>query len=213
MLNELGKLLKHRLALPLPGVNAQLRMAHAERRLNFSKYKIPQDARWGSVLILLYEDENKIKFPLILRQTYDGVHSGQVAFPGGKFEASDENLVNTALREASEEIGILKDDVEVLGTLTNLYIPPSNFLVHPYIGIINYRPDFFPDENEVKAVIEISFDDLMNDSLVSEREITLSNGIKILTPYFNIKEQTIWGATAMILSELKELLKEMNSGW
>ena len=209
MLNNFVKLLTHRLSLPLPGRDAQLRMAHAERKINISRYKIPQDARWGSVLILLYEDENKIKLPLILRQTYDGVHSGQVAFPGGKFEAADENLVNTALREASEEIGIIKDDVVIIGELTNLYIPPSNFLVHPHVGAMKYKPEFFPDANEVEKVIEVSLDDLMNESLVNEKEITLSNGLKIVTPYFDLQGHTVWGATAMILSELKTVVKEV----
>ena len=140
MLKEFSVKLKHRLSLPLPGRDAQLRMANAERRLTISHYKIPQDAKWGSVLILFYEDENKIKLPLILRPTYEGVHSAQVAFPGGRFEPADENLVNTALRETNEEIGILPGDVEVLGKLTELYIPPSKFLVHPHVGMIKYKP-------------------------------------------------------------------------
>jgi 8-oxo-dGTP pyrophosphatase MutT (NUDIX family) len=209
MLQEFSVLLKHRLSLPLPGREAQLRMAHAERRINISRYKIPQDAKWGSVLILFFEEENKIKLPLILRQTYDGVHSGQVAFPGGKFEPADENLAVTALRETQEEIGVARNDIDVLGTLTELYIPPSNFLVHPHIGKINYAPGFFPDTNEVVKVIVISLDDLMNENLVSEKEVTLSNGIKIITPYFDIQGHTVWGATAMIMNELKTVVKEI----
>src|SRR5436853_7747498 len=97
MIQELTKVLRHRLSLPLPGRDAQLRMAHAERKINLARYKIPQNARWGSVLILLYEDNQAIRFPLILRSTYEGVHSGQIGFPGGKFEPADENLINTAL--------------------------------------------------------------------------------------------------------------------
>ncbi|MCX6291202.1 MAG: CoA pyrophosphatase [Bacteroidetes bacterium] len=209
MISEFSKLLHHRLSLPLPGREAQLLMAHAERKINLSRYKIPQHARWSSILILLYESDNKIKIPLILRPRYDGVHSGQVAFPGGKFESGDENLVNTALRETKEEIGIPPEHVEILGKLTELYIPPSNFLVHPHVGMIRYKPEFFPDENEVEKVIEISLDDLLNDSLVGEKEITLSNGLKIITPYFNFQSETVWGATAMIMSELRVLLNEM----
>jgi 8-oxo-dGTP pyrophosphatase MutT (NUDIX family) len=209
MLQELSALLHHRLSLPLPGRESQLQMAHAERRINLSHYKIPQNAKWGSVLILLFEDNGRISFPLILRSTYDGVHSGQVGFPGGKFEPADENLVTTALRETNEEIGIPANDVEILGSLTELYIPPSNFLVHPHIGSIRYKPDFFPDPKEVEKIIEVSIDELMNDIHVKEKEITLSNGLKILTPYFGFHGYDVWGATAMILSELKTVLKEM----
>jgi len=163
MLKELSKVLRHRLSLPLPGRDAQLRMAHAERKINLARYKVPQDARWGGVLILLYEDQDEIKFPLILRPDYDGVHSGQVAFPGGRFEPPDENIINTALRETAEEIGIHPGDVQLIGALTELYIPPSNFLVHPHVGMLSYKPGFFPDPKEVVKVIEVSMDDLLND--------------------------------------------------
>jgi 8-oxo-dGTP pyrophosphatase MutT (NUDIX family) len=209
LLKDLTIKLKHRLSLPLPGKDAQLLMAHLERRINLAKYNVPQDARWGSVLILLYEDNNVIKFPLILRSTYEGVHSGQVGLPGGKFEAADETLVNTALREANEEIGIVKQDVEPIGALTELYIPPSNFLVHPHLAKINYTPQFIPDPHEVVKVIEVSLDDLANELFVKEKEITLSNGLKILTPYFDLYNYTVWGATAMILSELKTVMIEL----
>ena len=213
MLNEFSTLLKHRLSLPLPGREAQLQMAHAERKINLARYKFPQDARWGSILILFYEDENKIKFPLIQRSTYEGVHSGQIGFPGGKFEPGDGNLISTALRETNEEVGVETSDVEMLGGLTELYIPPSNFLVHAHVGKIKYRPAFIPDPVEVVGVIEVSLDDLMDEMLVKEKEITLSNGLKIVTPYFDFQGHDVWGATAMILSELKTIIREIGGGW
>ncbi|HNP49934.1 MAG TPA: CoA pyrophosphatase [Bacteroidia bacterium] len=209
MLEIFSKSLKHRLALPLPGREAQLKMAHAERRLNLSRYKIPQDARWGSVLILLYEDDGTIKFPLILRADYDGVHSGQIALPGGKYESPDLDLQATALRESQEEIGVRQSDVSIIGKLTELYIPPSNFLVHPYIGTIAYKPMFIPDTAEVARIIELDLDTLMDENNLGDKEIKLSSGLTIRTPVFHFQEETVWGATAMMLSEFKSVLFEM----
>lgn len=209
MLEIFSKSLKHRLALPLPGREAQLKMAHAERRLNLSRYKIPQDARWGSVLILLYEDDGTIKFPLILRADYDGVHSGQIALPGGKYESPDLDLQATALRESQEEIGVRQSDVSIIGKLTELYIPPSNFLVHPYIGTISYKPMFIPDTSEVARIIELDLDTLMDENNLGDKEIKLSSGLTIRTPVFHFQEETVWGATAMMLSEFKSVLFEM----
>ena len=209
MLDDLSRQLRQRLVLPLPGTEAQYKMANAERRVNSSRIKIPDNHRKGAVLILLYEDENKICFPLIIRPEYDGVHSGQVALPGGGFDPEDETLQNTALREAQEEIGIFKNDVVILGALSPLYIPPSNFLVHPFIGMLSYRPHFVPDETEVAGIIETDLESVMDETLVGEKIIKLSNGMEITTPFFDIQKQTVWGATAMILSEVKSVLYEI----
>jgi 8-oxo-dGTP pyrophosphatase MutT (NUDIX family) len=209
MLEALSRKLKHRLSLPLPGREAQLMMAHSERRENMLRYQIPDGARKGAVLILFYEEALTIKLPLILRTEYKGVHSGQVALPGGKFEEGDAVLENTALREAEEEIGISRSDVEIIGSLTHVYIPPSNFLVHPFIGISKTVPSFIPHEQEVKEIIVIDIDTLLDDSIISEKEITLSSGLKVVTPLFSIHNYDVWGATAMILSELKRLLIEL----
>lgn len=201
--------LKHRLALPLPGKEAQYKMANMERKLSLNSYKTLGAARWGSVLILLYEEDDTIRFPLILRADYEGVHSGQVAFPGGKFEPEDESLVNTARRETEEEIGVNAHDVEIIGRLTELFIPPSNFLVHPHVGYIAYKPVYVPDPKEVVKVMDVSLDELLDDDLIKEKEIRLSNGLVIRTPTFYFNGETVWGATAMILSELKAILFEM----
>jgi 8-oxo-dGTP pyrophosphatase MutT (NUDIX family) len=166
MLEALSKKLRHRLSLPLPGREAQLHMAHSARRAAMLQYITPENARKGAVLALFFEEENKIKLPLILRAEYKGVHSGQVAFPGGKFEDTDEDLKQTAIREAEEEIGISSFDVEIIGSLTEVYIPPSNFLVHPFVGITKTVPAFIPHESEVKEIFTIDVDTLMDDSIV-----------------------------------------------
>jgi 8-oxo-dGTP pyrophosphatase MutT (NUDIX family) len=205
LLEELSKKLKHRLSLPLPGADAQLKMAHLERRLNQARFKIPDYARMGAVLILLFEDEGTVHTCFIERTQYDGVHSGQIAFPGGKKEPG-ETLEQTALREAEEEIGVRQSDVLLLGQLTELYIPPSNFLVHPFVGSISYKPSFLPHEAEVAALVEVTLDELADVRLRGEKKITLSNGSTVQTPYFGLQGKTVWGATAMIISEFLEVL-------
>lgn len=209
MLSELSRQLKQRLVLPLPGQEAQYRMANAERKINVGRFKIPDTARKSAVLILLYESDGTIFFPLIVRPEYEGVHSGQVALPGGSFEETDETLQHTALRESQEEIGIFKNDVQILGQLSSLYIPPSNFIVQPYVGVLTYQPFFKADENEVAQILQIDLEKLLDETHVKEKTIKMSNGMEIHTPYFHFQNQTVWGATAMILSELKSVLFEI----
>lgn len=205
-LEEFSKKLKYRLSLPLPGIQAQLKMAHLERRINYSHLKIPDYARMGAVLILLFEEEGSLKTCLIERTQYDGVHSGQIAFPGGKKEP-DESLEETAVREAEEEIGVRQTDITLLGRLTELYIPPSNFLVHPFVGIIPYKPSFLLQPEEVAGLYEIKIDDLSDERLRGEKKITLGSGITVQTPFFGFQGKTVWGATAMIISEFLEVLE------
>jgi 8-oxo-dGTP pyrophosphatase MutT (NUDIX family) len=209
MLQELSRQLRQRLALPLPGQEAQYQMAHPERKMNSARIKIPNNARHGAVLILLYEEDEQIFFPLIERTEYDGVHSGQIALPGGKFDLMDITYSNTALRETQEEIGVLKRDIEIIGELTELYIPPSNFLVHPFVGIIPYRPLLIPDQKEVKNVLEVDLEYIMDETRIKEKDIKVNSGITVRTPYIAIEEHTIWGATAMMLSEFKSVLFEI----
>ena len=153
--------LKTRLNEPLPGSSAHDKMA-SETRLKLKMPSPNEKTRESAVLILFYPSDNQVFIPLILRPQYDGVHGGQMAFPGGRAEKEDENLIRTALREAQEEIGVRVSDVTILGKLTKLYIPPSNFYVQPVVGFMARRPDFFPDPREVDKVIEIALTDVQN---------------------------------------------------
>ncbi|TAF65316.1 MAG: CoA pyrophosphatase [Cytophagales bacterium] len=193
----------------LPGVEAHKKMAPPGRfSENPTLYKPNKDTRVGSVLILLYPDENNIvKFPLILRPEYDGVHSGQVALPGGKKDEEDVDLVAVALRETWEEIGVEVTRNEVIGQLSEIYIPPSNFLVYPTVAKLDHKPNFIPSPHEVAGLFEVSIDTLIDQSICKEKWVEF-RGSQVLLPYFDINDNVVWGATAMILCELKELLSQ-----
>lgn len=206
--NDFVNELKWQLDKPLPGFKAQIRMTSIDRS-NESEFKAKYTtAKKGAVLIFLYPYKNSIYSVFIRRQEYEGVHSGQISFPGGRFEDSDKSLINTALREAKEEIGVDISRVEIIGQISKLYIPPSNFLVFPVIGITDERPDFFADNKEVKEILEIKFSNFLNDKNIDYKEITVFNKLKITAPCYNINGNIIWGATAMILSELCEILRQ-----
>lgn len=187
------------LNLPLPGMMAHKKMAASTR---FALPVGPNDfTRKSAVLILFYPEAHEIKIPFILRPPYDGTHGGQVAFPGGRIEKTDENLTRTALREAQEEIGIRTTDVQIIGHLSELYIPPSNFLVQPVIGYMSSKPVFYPDPREVETVFEVSFEELINPDNISDHQLDIK-GIKVNAPTYTFQNQKIWGATAMMIAEL-----------
>jgi 8-oxo-dGTP pyrophosphatase MutT (NUDIX family) len=200
--------LKKRLEHPLPGEEHQYKMAPFKRSRMSELAMDKIDPRKSAVLILLFPFEDKIKTVLIERPVYEGVHSGQVAFPGGKFDKDDISLMNTALREAEEEVGINKSQVTILGNLTDLYIMPSNFLVTPFIGFMKSVPVFLPDPREVNKVITIDIELLSDISIKGEKTISHSNGYKIKTPYYSVEGLTVWGATAMIISEFNAVVEE-----
>ncbi|MBI1288594.1 MAG: NUDIX domain-containing protein [Flavobacteriales bacterium] len=209
MMDELTARLQERLTSPLPGLKAQLRMASNMRVKAAQNYNPDtSNAKIGAVLIALFPDEKgAVRTVLMKRPDYDGTHSGQISFPGGKMEDADANVVQTALREADEEVNIKPEEVKVIGQLTNLYIPPSNFLVHPVLGILEKPPLLIPDEHEVQSIHipEISY--LLRDDIIEEKDIILSSGFKMRTPYFLVDGHTVWGATAMMLAELKEIMR------
>jgi 8-oxo-dGTP pyrophosphatase MutT (NUDIX family) len=201
--------LKTRLQQPLPGLTAHSIMA-SETRLKLKMPSPNERTRESAVLILFYPSDNQVFIPLILRPQYDGVHGGQMAFPGGRAEKEDENLTRTALREAQEEIGVRVSDIKVLGKLTKLFIPPSNFYVQPVVGYMTRKPDFYPDPREVDKVIEIALEDLKNPSLIGRKTLNV-RGIEVDTPFYDILETTVWGATAMMISELLVVIDSLEN--
>lgn len=200
--------LKYRLTQPLPGLEVQMRMAPAIRGKNND---FPPNVRVGGVLILLYPYQNELHTVLMKRTEDGGTHSGQVSFPGGKVEESDKDLIHTALREAEEEVGVLMSQVEVLGRASELYIPPSNFLVYPTIGFCAERPNFVTDPNEVAHIIEVPISYLLQEEIVGSKKVPMSaqKHIMMEVPVYEIYEHTVWGATAMMISEFLTLVREI----
>lgn len=206
---ELVKILEQMMALPLPGRDGQVTMA-PQSRMNEEQYRasIRPDHRKGAVLMLFYPQDNNTFVPFIKRPSYEGVHSGQIAFPGGKYEEGDQRMDVTALRETEEEIGVAKEKIHLLGNLSEVYIPPSNFMVYPYIGITETAPEFIPDPLEVERVIECPLPQLLDKNNRKVGKIQSSSGL-IKAPYFDIAQETVWGATAMMLGEFTYLWEKV----
>ena len=209
MLLELRLQLERRLAQPLPGNAAHALMAHEERRKFFREQVIPEDAKISSVLFLLYVQDDAVHFPLIIRSSDGTVHSGQVGLPGGRYEEQDKALSTTAMRETEEEIGVNQNKVTVLKKLTEVYIPPSNFFVQPFLGYTNKTPNFILQEDEVEDLIEVPLRHFMDDSIKSFQNFSTSYAKNIEVPVFNLNNHRVWGATAMMLSEVREMLKQL----
>ena len=142
------------------------------------------------------------------RQEYSGTHSGQVSLPGGRFEPEDITLHQTALRETEEEIGIPREQIRVLGELTQLFIPPSNYLVKPLVGYVEQTPEFQPDPREVKELFSVQLPELLDDRLFQKTDMTVRQLRVKDIPYYAFNNEIVWGATAMILSEFRQVLLE-----
>lgn len=190
---------------PLLGLDAQFKLA-PKMRLKYDNDKIKaKNPRKAAVLAFFYPDNNnETRFLLTQRASYKGTHSAQISFPGGKFDESDSNLLETALREAFEEVDIQKESVKIIREITDVYIPPSNFLATPFIGYSDFKPKFNPN-NEVAKLIEVKLQDLLDDSNITSINLSTSYTKNINVPCFKLNNYIVWGATAMMLSEIREL--------
>jgi 8-oxo-dGTP pyrophosphatase MutT (NUDIX family) len=192
----------------LPAEKAHVKMAPLERIQLMKNLDLStKNPRIAAVMILLYPKNDKTHLVLIVRNAYNGVHSSQIAFPGGKYEVSDADFSETALRETHEEIGIPSEKIEIIKQFTPVYIPPSNFSVHPFLGISSQELLFYPDIREVADIIELPLSVFLNDEIIIEATLSTSYAHNISVPAYNIQNHVVWGATAMILSELREVLK------
>jgi 8-oxo-dGTP pyrophosphatase MutT (NUDIX family) len=200
-MNDFIKKLKTELKKDLPGTEVQWQMASSDRMVrNFPR--VPgKDARVAAVLILLYPHNGTINTVFMQRHNYDGVHGGQISFPGGKKELIDADIIQTALREAREETGVDSSKLSVVGTLTPLFIPVSNMIVTPVVGWTDNRPDFIHQPEEVVFLIEAELKRFLNPSIIKIKPFEI-RGEMLDVRYFDYEGNVIWGATAMILNEL-----------
>ncbi|MFN0202246.1 MAG: NUDIX hydrolase [Bacteroidia bacterium] len=200
--------LSERMRQPLPGIEIQMQMAPGIRA---KTYQIPDNARRGAILALIYPHQDELH-TVLMKRTEDGhTHSGQVSFPGGSVEKNDTSYTHTALREAEEELGIPADKVEVLGAMSELYIPPSNFMVYPTLGFMAERPNFVTQASEVAYVIEVPLRYLLQEEIKMVQKVPMSGNHKLImdAPCYLIDNHIVWGATAMMIAEFNQLIKDV----
>jgi len=198
--------LRHALRGPLPGHDAFLELSGYRRAAPKAGEPPPRES---AVLALIYPKQGALHTLLMLRPEYDGVHGGQVGFPGGKHEERDPSLEHTALREFREETGARHAGIEVLGTLTPVHIPPSRSLVTPYVGHTPAIGELAPDPREVAELIEAPLDLLLRDDILTRRTRYVQTlGRSVEVPCFDVLGHAVWGATALMVAELRELLRK-----
>jgi 8-oxo-dGTP pyrophosphatase MutT (NUDIX family) len=194
---------------PLPGAGAQQAMAVNPRTVRPAGVE-RADMRQSAVLLLIYPWRNQLWLVLIRRSAGLRQHGGQVALPGGGKEPQDETLWQTALREAAEEIGTTPSEVRFLGGLTPLEVPVSNNLVHPFVGYSSVRPQFRLQSDEVAGLVELPLEVLLSSSEKGQEEWELP-GRRALVPFYRYQDAVVWGATAMILSELEAVVRALDA--
>jgi len=198
--NDFIRKLRFQLDKDLPGFDAQKSMSPSIREDLMGNNKENSATRQSAVLLLLFPLGEDINILLIKRAVYNGHHSGQIAFPGGKLEESDLSVFDAALRETEEEVGIITSQIETIGKLTPLYIPISNMVVNPIVGAISAAPITHPNHQEVEYTISVPINHLLDPDNKSVKVIPLHER-QITAPYYNVSNEMVWGATAMILAE------------
>jgi len=211
LFTKFESLLSKVIDLPLPGIEAQKKMAPVFRIEELkNKPENKSLVKKSAVLCLFYPNENGLThFALIERGIYKGVHSGQISFPGGRKEEEDLSFWGTALREANEEIGVPKEVVTEVKALSTFYIPPSNFIVHPFMAISRSKPDFKPEEKEVQRIIEVPLSELLLPKNETHGLVTTSYVGQVDVPLYLLQGVQVWGATATILSEIKDVISSV----
>lgn len=197
--------LEQRLKRPLPGEAAHQQLAPDFRPFPNWEEILASNPRWSAVMLLLFPYEGKTHLCLTKRASYEGVHSDQVSFPGGKVEPQDANLTATALRETEEEVGIPSHQIRLLGALSRIYIPPSHFAVQPVVGMLDFQPTFRLQEREATEIIRLPLGDFLKQQ--PQKRFVNVRGASIEVPSFLTGQHICWGATAIILSEFRALFE------
>jgi 8-oxo-dGTP pyrophosphatase MutT (NUDIX family) len=199
--------IKDTLKAPLPGKDAQARMISNFQREKIKYFNNNEFLRKAAVLIILFEENSRLKTLFIERMPDPGPHSGQIAFPGGRMEEADKDLIETAIREAEEEIDVVVERKNILGQLTPVEIPVSGFSVLPVMGYIEFIPKTNRCPREVKCILNVDLWKLFESKT---SKVINVRGENIEVPCYIVDEHVIWGATAMVLSELEEVLKKVH---
>jgi 8-oxo-dGTP pyrophosphatase MutT (NUDIX family) len=197
-------------SVELPGEKAHADLMPVNRPFSSQVRKNADDYRQSAVAIVLYESEGELMSLLIQRPSYDGAHSQQIAFPGGKRDPEDPSIEFTARRECMEEVAIPINQLQLLGRLTDVYIPVSKFIVAPHIYAVETLPQLIPDAREVAEIIPFKTSRLLDIDGIQHMDMSFGNGFKQKgVPYFDIEKRVVWGATGMILSEFRSILREI----
>jgi 8-oxo-dGTP pyrophosphatase MutT (NUDIX family) len=199
--------LRTRLQGRKPGLKAQLKMVTSPRPSDKTYLDVGDSCLKAGVLVLLYPRQEKLHLVLTRRTATVAHHQAQISFPGGRMDRG-ESAVDAAVREAREELQIVPDSIRMLGELTPLYVPPSNYCIYPVVAAAEKRPEFRPSPIEVAEVIEVPVDHLLDPRNI-RRETWPLRGMDVRVPFYFFKGHKIWGATAMILAELAELISSV----